>query len=161
MTRIRKAWRLKHEDYDDPAIVFAMSRNAAKASVFRDMVEYGGTTFGRAIDGLEWIRRAPELDVHLPEPHRLLADLTEDERDIVLHSFGCQGTKHGWREHFCTAPGDLQLLRLSWEFGLFSGPHGEKAYGETPGWSGAFFCLTDLGKAVALSMVPTYPHGDA
>lgn len=156
MTRIRKAWRLKHEDYDDPIPTFAETRNAAKASIFRSMIEYSGYSFGGAIDGTEWVRRAPDLDVHLPEPHRLLADLTEGERRIVLHSFGCQGEKYGWRDHFCTAPGDRRLLRLSWEFGLFSGPHGKDPYAGESVWVGNFFFLTDLGKTVALSMIPTY-----
>jgi hypothetical protein len=51
----------------------------------------------------------------------------------------------------------MRLLRLSWELGLFRGPYGEQAYGETPGWVGAFFYLTELGRHVALSMMPAYP----
>jgi len=43
---------------------------------------------------------------------------------------------------------------------IFRGPNGVDADGKTPGWAGAFWYLTDLGKQVARSMIPTY-GGDA
>lgn len=38
--------------------------------------------------------------------------------------------------------------------GIFRGPYGVDDKGDTPGWVGAFWYLTDLGKEVALSMIP-------
>jgi hypothetical protein len=105
------------------------------------------------------VQRAPDADVRLPPQHWLVDCLNARERAILLHTFGAnQGWKEaGNRNHFCGDPGDLTLLRLAWVFGLLSGPHGEKAYGETGMWIGAFFYLTELGKTVVTSMAPTYP----
>lgn len=160
MTRLRKAWGFSCPGlWLGTDILYAPTRQKAKGQALARMLDAGYD----ASDAFECMRihRAPASDIHLPEPHRLLSDLDEKDRSIITHSFGVQGNKHGWRGHFCTCPSNRRLLRLAWEFGLFSGPHGEKAYGETPGWAGAFFYLTDLGKAVALSMVPTYPEGRA
>ncbi len=151
MTRIRKAWQIEHEDYDGAWIVHAPTRSKAKIKSFLDADGRFNEVFG-----ITCCRRSPANDVHFPEPHRLLADLTEKERDIVLHAFGVRGEKFGFRDHFCTAAGDRRLLRLSWEFGLFTGPHGKDPYAGDGPWVGNFFYLTDLGRAVALSMVPTY-----
>lgn len=103
-------------------------------------------------------RRAPANDVLLPDEHRLVAELTPKERQIIAHAYGSHVRmgKEGYRDHYCTDPSDRRLLRLAWEFGLFRGPCGEGAYGETPGWAGAFFHLTELGREVARSMLPTY-----
>jgi hypothetical protein len=102
------------------------------------------------------VRRAAHADVTLPVEHRLVADLSPTMRRMLAHAYGRDRQGNGYRDHYCTHPGNRDALRLAWEFGLFSGPHGEKGYGETPGWSGAFFYLTQLGKEVAASMLPTY-----
>lgn len=92
----------------------------------------------------------------MPAEHRLAAELSEDEREIIMHAFGADSRDPGYRDHYCTDAGDLLLLRLAWELGLFSGPHGERQNGEPLMWAGAFFYLTDLGKHVARSMLPLY-----
>lgn len=102
------------------------------------------------------VRRAAHRDIRLPPLHRLVADLTPQQRQIVSHAYGRDRNGNGYRSHYCTAPGNVDLLRLSWEYGLFTGPHGERAYGDTDPWVGAFFYLTELGKHVAASMLPTY-----
>src|SRR5690606_32882930 len=96
-------------------------------------------------------------DQTLPVPHRIVADLTAEQRQIIMHAFGATSREPGYRDHFCTSPCSPNLLRLSWEFGIFRGPYGEGAYGDTGNWTGAFFYLTEFGKHVALSMLPTYP----
>ncbi len=157
MPRTRKAWAVFHEDFpDEPSIVFARTAAKAKASLLSDAEDCGYTpkdffTTARA-------RRSPANDMVLPDEHRLVAELDDKDRHIILHSFGgyARMGKEGYRDHYCTDPSDLLLLRLAWEFGLFSGPHGECAYGDTGMWSGAFFYLTELGKTVARSMLPTY-----
>lgn len=154
MTRIRKAWRVEVDGYDHHTIVHAPTASRAKGTTLLDLTEVGWEA-GPAFRAMR-VRRSPGHDLHLPDEHRLVADLSPQERAIVMHAYGANSRSHGHRNHFCTDPGNLTLLRLAWEFGLFSGPRGETAYGETPNWAGAFFFLTDLGKAVALSMVPTY-----
>ena len=56
------------------------------------------------------------------------------------------------RNHFCTSPKDERMLRLV-GLGLFSEPCGVNDKGETPGWCGAFFYLTDKGKECARALI--------
>lgn len=102
------------------------------------------------------VKRAAYADKILPDEHWIVADLTPEQRHMVTHAFGQDRHGNGYRDHYCTTPSDLNALKLSWELGIFSGPFGEKAHGETPGWVGAFFYLTEFGKHVAASMLPVY-----
>jgi len=84
--------------------------------------------------------------------------LTAEDRQALVDELRAI-SKGGTADYFLSPSRDTfkaDMLHLAWEFGLFKGPCGEKAYGETPGWSGAFFYLTELGKLVAASMLPTY-----
>lgn len=147
--RIRKAWVMRLQGYEFEVIRYAETASKARYAAYLDWSEsFPDLTIMRIS-----AKRAAHADVTLPAEHRLVADLTDEQRDIVSHAVG-----NGPRAHFCTDPGDLDMLRLAWEFGLFDGPYGEREYGRTPGWVGAFFYLTDLGRAVAASMVPTYPR---
>jgi len=154
MPRIRKAWHVRPTWSDDPIgdLVYAETAGKARYKSWLDALDVFPEM---RITELE-VRRAKHLDAVLPDEHRLVADLTAEQRHMVAHAFGRDRRGNGYREHFCTAPGDMNALRLAWEFGIFSGPHGEREYGNTPGWSGAFFYLTELGKEVARSMLPTY-----
>lgn len=156
MTRLRKAWMVSYADRGtfDYDIVHAPTAAKAKGSLLPDMIEVGYSA-KEAFLRMS-VRRSPANDIALPDEHWLVPLLTHQERRIVLHAFGADGRNEGYRDHYCTAPSDRRLLRLAWEFGLFSGPHGERAYGETPGFCGAFFHLTALGRDVARSMLPTY-----
>lgn len=152
-TRRRKAWHCNMSDLDGSFVVYAPTAKKAIHRAYTEMTECHEAPNFLLIR----VKRAEKLDVALPPAHRLVADLTEKQRSIVRHAYGL--TEHhdgGYRGYFCTAPGDLNLLRLAWELGLFRGPAGEKEYGRTPGWAGGFFYLTDLGKEVAQSMTPTY-----
>jgi hypothetical protein len=149
MPRLRKAWEVRLKWSDDSDIRYAATASKARYSAYLDWSDsYCSLTLMHI-----QVKRAAYADVTLPDEHRLVAELTEEQRDIVAHAYG-----KGRRNHFCTEPGDINMLRLAWEFGLFSGPHGEREYGRTPGWAGAFFYLTSLGKQVAASMLPTYPR---
>lgn len=153
MPRLRKAWTVRLAGCQDNDIRFAETASKARYSAYLDWLDsFHSLTFMQIS-----VKRAAHADVILPDEHRLVADLTERQRDMVTHAFG-QEDRHGYPDHFCTEPGDLDMLRLAWEFGLFSGPYGEREYGRTPGWAGAFFYLTSLGKEVAASMLPTYPR---
>jgi hypothetical protein len=156
MARIRKAFRVSINGTDSSEIVHAPTASKARASVISDLTECGWS-FRDAIVSTK-VRRSPANDVTLPDQHRLVAELDEQDRRIIAHAFGSRVRmgKEGYRDHYCTDPADRRLLRLSWEFGLFSGPHGEGAYGDTGMFCGAFFHLTELGKVVARSMLPTY-----
>ena len=66
------------------------------------------------------------------------------------HAYGAgKYFNEGYREYFCTHSGNLQLLRLAWEFGLFHGPRCADG--------AAYFNLTELGKRVAAGEIKTYP----
>lgn len=153
MTRIRKAWETKVSGFDGMDIVYAETRSRARYLKLLEIRDcFDDVTF-RDIG----VRRAVYADRELPERHWLADQLTPRQQGVLLHAYGADSRRPGYRDHFCTAPGNVELLRLSWEFGLFNGPHGERGYGETGAWSGAFFYLTELGRQVAASMLPTYP----
>lgn len=104
------------------------------------------------------VLRNAAADITLPDEHPLVATLSKEERHIIAHAYGSDGrqpSKWGYRNHYCTNPKNETLNKLT-GLGLFRGPCGVNENGETPGWSGAFFYLTDLGEQVALSMIPTY-----
>jgi hypothetical protein len=164
--RIRKAWvvrvyaRATDRYLGVPAeleeLVHASTASRARAEMIERLQDCRDLSWRQAMD-LVSVRRAPEGDITLPPRHRLADELPPRLLDIVRHAYGAA---RGWpwsRGHFCAMPSNLDLLHLSWEWGLFTGPHGERADGDTGPWIGAFFYLTDLGREVAGSTVPTYP----
>lgn len=152
MTRLRKAYAVAVDGYDDAALFYAPTAAKAKYAAYLAVSDCdSGVSFQHL-----HARRSPANDVTLPDEHRLAADLSAEDRHVLMHAYG--GTnfgKEGHRDHFCTDPADRRLLRLAWELGLFTGPHGER-YADGARWSGAFFYLTELGRQVARSLVPTY-----
>lgn len=147
--RLRKAWAVRPDWADSPQIIFAETASKARYAMYLMLED------DTKITQIE-VKRAARADQRLPEEHRLVAELTEEQRHIVRHAFGQDRNGNGYRDHYCTAPGDLNLLSLAWEFGLFTGPHGDREYDEISGWAGSFFYLTSLGIDVARSMLPTY-----
>lgn len=154
MPRIRKAWTYHIKGFDGEGTTFGATASKARYRVWQDCVDCLPDL--RLVDIR--VLRDKARDIVLPDEHRLLAELTPKQRQIVAHAYGAGAREAGYRNHYCTSPGDRDLLKLSFELGLFEGPHGERGYGETPGWTGAFFYLTSLGRDVAASMVPTYPE---
>jgi hypothetical protein len=154
--RTAKAWWVRPFWSDAADIFYASTASKARYSCLLAVSDcYPDLKFKHLL-----VHRASEHDITLPEPHWIVAELSPEERDIIMHAFGSgrDASKAGYRDHYCTAPGDGRLLRLAWELGLFRGPYGERAYADTGIWVGAFFYLTELGKHVARSMLPTYPH---
>lgn len=153
MSRLRKAWEVWPTWADDGErdVFYAETSSKARAMAYRRWNDTVPITFREIV-----VRRAKHRDVVLPDEHRLVAELTHQQRHMVTHAFGCDRHGNGCRDHYCTDPSDMDALKLAWEMGIFRGPCGEGAYGETPGWCGAFFYLTDLGKTVAASMLPIY-----
>ncbi len=154
MPRIKKAWSCRVRRGDGVTTVYAPTAGKARYQFKIDISD--------PCPDIEFmdiiVRRNRHDDIELPDEHRLVSELTEKQRHIISHAYGGGSRLPGYRDHYCTAPGDMHILRLTHEFGLFDGPHGEEAYGESPRWSGAFFYLTDLGKQVARSMLPEYPR---
>lgn len=153
--RIAKAWEYQLRGFDDWGTTWAPTSSKARYEALRGIQDsYSDATFADIR-----IRRAAHMDRRLPGEHRLVAELDQRDREIILNAYGFQGhrpERAGYRDHYCCHPGNARMLRLAWELGLFRGPFGEGPYGTSPGWAGAFFYLSDLGKHVALSMVPTY-----
>lgn len=153
-TRTIKAWQYTTtwSDAIEWGTLFAATASKARYEALlwlRD--SYDEITFKDIL-----IRRAAHRDIHLPAPHRIVGELSEAEREIILHAYGYQGNrpeKAGYRDHYCTHPGDTRLLRLAWELDLFRGPFGDQDMTRSM-WIGVFYYLTDLGKYVARSMLP-------
>lgn len=156
MTRIRKAWRVEPKWSGVSEIIHAPTASKARYQAFLDWREpYPDIE----IMGIQAVRRAAEADIEMPPPHRLVAELSPVERHFIEHAFGSAGKQPGYRDHYCAGIAEPPLLRLTFELGLFDGPFGhENEYGESIGWSGVFFYLTDLGKSVARSMLSIYPR---
>lgn len=161
--RQRKAWRVWftwQDSWTRQDVIYAPTGDKAKAELVRRARD---TDYSTNHWGCVRARRWPEKDVFLPDLHPVAERLTPKQRHIVLHAFGGDRMRTGFREHFVTHPGHLDLLKLAWEEGLFSGPHnhpgdGRRSLDGTP--DSSCFLLTRLGKEVALSMVATYPrHG--
>jgi len=98
------------------------------------------------------VSRDAAKDVHLPDRHQIADQLSNEEEHCLLHAFGGNGDpiRAGYRDHFYTRRDDPPLVRLA-ELGLMDPMKGDK-FGENM----TYFVLTDLGKAVALSLVPEY-----
>lgn len=156
--RLRKAWRVKVDWSDDADVVYARSAGAARYSL--------KLTLGDCYPDLRFdqikAHRLQSSDMVLPAPHRLVAELSSEERHRILHAYGYNGSwsspvKAGYRSHYCCEATDAVMHRLAWELGLFAGPFGEGRDGDSGMWAGVFYYLSDLGKTVARSMLPLYP----
>ncbi len=154
--RLRKAWAVWPDWADNTYYRDIVYAETAPKARYRAWSSWSDCYPDLSIIDVH-VRRARHRDVILPHPHRLVAELTAKQRGMVSHAFGCDRHGNGYRDHYCTSPADRDMLHLAWELGLFDGPFGEKAYGDTGIWGGAFFYLTELGKEVAASMLPDYP----
>lgn len=147
-----KAFACRLRGCDDESIEYAATASKARYSfLLRIRDSYDAARFSDVS-----VRRAAESDMRLPELPAIAGELDKRDHEIVLHAFGggshVRPDKWGYRDHYCTAPADERLNRLA-SLGLFHGPHGANAAGETPGWIGAFFYLTDAGKALAQALI--------
>lgn len=148
-----KAWDCYLGGFDEPSVVHATTAGKARYRCLLSLLDSYPSATVKDIR----VRRNKARDIPLPPPHWLLPELDEADRRIVLGAFGggshIPPSKWGYRDHFCTSPGCRRMLRLAWEMGLFRGPFGERGYGDTRPWVGAFYYLTDLGKSVARSLI--------
>ena len=150
--RTLKAFACRLRGFDDDAIVHATTASKARYSFLLGVQDsYNNATFSDVS-----VRRAPSADMHFPELPQVAESLDRKDRDTILHMFG--GGSHipshqwGYRDHYCGNPKDERLCRLT-ELGLIKGPFGVDEKGDTPGWTGAFFYLTDAGKEAARALI--------
>lgn len=155
-TRIRKAWACRLKGHEDqPDTFYAETGSKAR---YQALLEWRDPLPDISFTDI-LVSRNTHRDICLPPPHRLVADLSPVERRMIEHAYGSHSRSPGYRDHYCADPSTTPLLRLTFELGLFDGPHSQgDEYGETPPWSGSFFHLTSLGREVARSMLPTYPQ---
>jgi len=147
-----KAYACRLRGFNDETIEYAATAAKARYSFLLFVRDpYPDATFKDVS-----VRRAPESDMVMPDLPPVVANLNDREREIILHTYG--GGSHvrpeqwGYRNHYCVAPSDQTLNRLR-DMGLFRGPFGVDDKGDTPGWCGAFWYLTDAGKDLARALI--------
>ena len=144
--RLRKSWRIFVKGYDNPELFFAPTRGRAIKEARQSTSQQILWRDVRAI-------RAPESDVRLPLRHQLADEMTKEQTHCLLHSFGANENnpyKAGWRDYFFTRRNDPDLCALE-RLGLMR-PKGSALCEDGE----VYFIMTDLGKQVALSLVPEY-----
>lgn len=147
-----KAYECRLRGFDEPSIIYAATAGSARYSfLLRVRDPYPSATFADVR-----VRRSSGRDMAMPAMPEVNQALNDREREIVLHSFGggshVQPERWGYRNHYCVAPHDPVLNRLR-DLGLFRGPCGVDKEGDTPGWVGAFWYLTDAGKELARALI--------
>lgn len=144
--RLRKAWHVWAKGYDRPELFFAPTRSDAIKECWWSTDRHILWIDIRAI-------RAREYDVRLPVRHQLADAMNKEQTHCLLHSFGVteyNPYKVGWRDYFVTSRDDPRLCALE-QLGLMKPKQSELlADGDV------CFRMTDLGKQVALSLVPEY-----
>lgn len=149
MPRLRKAWRVRVSGYDGSDIWFAATAGRARSSAWSRMGDFAPV---RIVDIK--VRREKSRDVELPDRHEIVDRLSYQELHCLMHAFGGNNDpiNAGYRDYFYTRKDDPNLVKLA-EHGLMSPMAGDQF-----GPNMTYFVMTDLGKAVALSMVPEYPR---
>lgn len=153
--RVLKAFSCRLRGFDDVgdvSIEYAESASKARYKFLLHVREpYPSTKFSDVK-----VRREPGRDMRFPVMPTRADEIDVRDREIVLHAFGGDTHKRadqwGYRNHYCTAPDDPRLNRLV-RLGVFRGPCGVDAAGDTPGWAGAFYYLTAAGKELALALI--------
>jgi hypothetical protein len=149
--RIRKAWRIQHDDYD--ATVYGETRSKATYLLYSQTEQHESfAAFLRSIS----VSRDEGRDVHLPARHPLAATLDSRILSNVVHAFGGTGLKAGYRDHFYTSDQNL-MMKAAYYHGLF------RMFRVPQSFAGSrdmiSYTLTDLGKNVARGEAETYPSG--
>ena len=145
--RIRKAWRASVKGCDGVDILYAPNAGKARYKMllmtrdFDDEIKISDIT----------VLRAQDHDVTLPERHPLAHQMTDKQIHCVLHAFGYDEyhpEKSGYRDHYYTGRKNPDLCAVE-KLGIMKASSGWEA-------DMAYFRLTQLGKDVALSLVPEY-----
>jgi len=147
-----KAFECRVRGFDESSTWWAATASKARAQYWRFLQDPCPDLKFADIS----VKRAPGQDIVFPDLPDVAENLDDEDRDTILHAFGGSSHKRvehwGTRNHYCCDPKDTRLNRLV-SLGLFRGPKGVDANGDTPGWVGAFFYLTDEGKTVARALI--------
>jgi hypothetical protein len=140
------------DGYQEPHVAVARSASKARYVAYLALSDYCPDLRITEIK----VRRNPGADMSFPDVPDVNEHLDDRDRETILNAFG--GGRHiaphewGYRDYQCLSPKDERINRLS-ALGLFQGPCGVDANGDTPGWCGAFWYLTDDGKALARALI--------
>lgn len=148
--RLRKAWRIKHDDWD--ATVYAETRGKALYSLYVESET--SLSFGRFLRNV-LVSRDPSRDITLPERHPLAAQLDPRILSCVIHAYGGTGFKAGYRDHYYTSD-RAPMPKAAYYHGLFEMHRAPEWYAGSRDM--VSYTLTDLGKNVARGEAETYPR---
>lgn len=144
--RLRKAWEVRIEGYDDVAIIYAPTAGKARSDAWRQIDD----SSTRIVDVVA--RRASWRDVVLPDREPIADEISDKARHCLMHAFGGNDDpiKAGYRSYYYTICDDPPLVELSRKGLMWPDYRNSSAYGEIT------FHMTARGKRVALSLVPEY-----
>ena len=154
MPRLRKAWAVTVDDYDDePHIHFAPNAGKARMDAWRTLLDCGSSV--RIIEIIA--RRAKAHDVLLPDRDPIADQLTAEQIHCLLHAFGGNDDpyKAGYRNHYYTNRDDPNLVALE-KFGLMAVPTRYEQGDLFDKNRLVYFLVTDKGEQVALSLIREY-----
>ncbi|MCP4564018.1 MAG: hypothetical protein GY873_30340 [Bosea sp.] len=151
MSRIRKAWRLTSEHWDDSATAYAETGSKA---LYRLYVEADSSaTFAQFLKRVR-VRRDAGRDIILPDRHPLAEQLSREVLSCVVHAYGGRGLKAGNRDHFFTSERS-PAPKAAYYHGLFEMHRAPEWYAGSKDMIS--YRLTDLGQNVARGEAETYP----
>ncbi|WP_449255150.1 hypothetical protein [Bosea sp. (in: a-proteobacteria)] len=150
--RIRKAWRIELDRYDDAATVYAETRAKTLYGLYLDLET--DLRFGQFLKQAK-VSRDAARDIRLPARHPLAAQLDPKILSCVVHAFGGTGSKAGYREHYYTSDRD-PMPKAAYYHGLFEMHRAPEWYAGSRDM--VSYILTDLGKNVARGEAETYPR---
>nr|WP_047573278.1 hypothetical protein [Methylobacterium sp. ZNC0032] len=150
--RLRKAWRVAIEGYDDTDVVYAITGSEAKYALYVAMDS--SRSFAEFLQVVT-AHREPARDILLPDRHPLAAQLDPRILSCVTHAYGGTGFKAGYRDHYFTSDRD-PMPKAAYYHGLFEMHRvPRRIAGDRESIS---YILTELGKNVARGEAETYPR---
>ena len=133
-------------DYDEGYLIYADTASKAKYKAYIESECEDDEWF-------KWkVRRKKHHDLYENIEHELTEKLSKEEIDIISHMNGNNSRNPGYRDHYCTGKHEIDKFKNLIELNI-----------TTKGaWRGdqCFLYLTDLGKEIAFSMLPTKNKGD-
>ena len=148
--RLRKAWRIQHDEWD--AVAYAETGSKALYELF--VQSEMSCSFGAF---LREVRVSRELarDILLPDRHPLAAHLAPRILSCITHAYGGTGLKAGYRDHYYTSDRD-PMPKAAYYHGLLDMCRVPRGYAGSDDM--VSYRLTDLGKNVARGEAETYPR---
>lgn len=154
--RIRKAWSINMPalGLDGKLIVYAPEWREARNLASRILRDRGTEFRASQLRAV----RSEAADQYLPEPHPIADEMSEEDKNILLHAYGLneqEPEKAGYRDHYITTRHNPKMRNLE-RLGLMRPSAGPDDEGMVKACE---FNLTPLGINVAMSLVPLYAKG--